>query len=342
MREYSNMDTPENKNSSGYNEELLSSFVDGELSIRQQTEVRRLMKNDSEIFRRVQQLQKCKMLISSMPKSKAPDNILSGVTASLIGKAILAEKTPVSNERAGRTHLLARKVVAAVAMLSLAAVLMMVVYIILSPVNSGERIVASDNNPAAIDRESIRIDSGSTAPSFHGRLELKAANLVAVDSFINRAIEESGMSDSVSPTLDKNTRIYSLKCSKDELDVLLSEMEGIWNEFDTTKLFVETETFGKPVAVETVNTKQIAEIVNQESSRKIIEVAKDYAVLNGITSNLPGDEIVTAIDNTKPGLVSMPLRIPKPLLTGERPSAKRPAGQTNSEKNIHLTIVLNR
>ncbi len=341
MREYSDMDTPDKEESNKYNEELLNSFVDGELNIREQTEVKRLMKNDSEIYRRVQKLQKCKMMIRSMPKSKAPDSILGGVTASLIGKALLSEKTPITRIDIEPRNLFIRKIVSAAAMLSLAAVLMMVIYIILSPVNPGGRPVANDNL-TTVNREDIRTISNIPAPSFNGRLELKAANLIAVDSFINRAIEESGMSDSVKPTLEKDVRIYSLDCSKGELEILLKEMEGIWNEFESTRLHVETETFRKPITVETVNTKQIAEITNQDSYRKIIETARDYAVLNGITSNLPANEIVTALDNAGDGLVSAPLRIPKPLLTGPRSNDKKPADQIDNEKNIHLTIVLNR
>jgi hypothetical protein len=329
------MGIPEKNKSNEYNEELLNSFVDGELNVRQQTEVKRLMKNDSEIFRRVQKLQKCKMLISSMPRSKAPDNILSGVTSSLIGKALVAEKQPVSNISEEQGHLFVRKLASAAAMLSLAAVLTIVLYIIMAPGSYSNRPVAIDSAHYGSDQ----VITTSSKPSFNGRLELKAHNLIAVDSFINRAIEDSGLSDTVSPVLEQNTRVYSFECNRDELGILLFELEGIWNEFDSTKLFVETDTFSRPITVVKVNTRQIAEIISQDSREKIIGVAKDYAVLNGISNNLPANEIVTALDNTKAALVTPPLRIPKPQLTGPEP---KPIDKTGSQKNIHLTIVLNR
>ena len=42
-------------------DELLNSFIDGELPARQQTEVQRLIAHDEKIAQRVRQLQKSKM-----------------------------------------------------------------------------------------------------------------------------------------------------------------------------------------------------------------------------------------------------------------------------------------
>ena len=52
MKEIPNMD------------ELLNSFIDGELTPRQQTEVQRLIAHEEKVAQRLRQLQKCKMLPS--------------------------------------------------------------------------------------------------------------------------------------------------------------------------------------------------------------------------------------------------------------------------------------
>ena len=51
-------------------DELLNSFIDGELPQRQQVELRRLMAHDPQIIKRLRELQKCKILLGSLPFAK--------------------------------------------------------------------------------------------------------------------------------------------------------------------------------------------------------------------------------------------------------------------------------
>ena len=46
-------------------DELLCSFIDGELPLRQQTEVQRLAARDPEVAHRLRQLQNCKNLVGA-------------------------------------------------------------------------------------------------------------------------------------------------------------------------------------------------------------------------------------------------------------------------------------
>jgi anti-sigma factor RsiW len=57
-------------------DELLCSYLDGELPPRQQTEVQRLVARDPEVGRRLRQLQNCKTLISALPRAQAPAEML--------------------------------------------------------------------------------------------------------------------------------------------------------------------------------------------------------------------------------------------------------------------------
>ena len=70
-------------------DELLNSFIDGELTERHRVEVQRLIKHDPQIAHRMQELQKCKMLVSSLPRADAPVEILARVKASLKARALL-------------------------------------------------------------------------------------------------------------------------------------------------------------------------------------------------------------------------------------------------------------
>ena len=304
MKEISNMD------------ELLNSFIDGELPARQQTEVQRLVDHDEKIAQRLQQLQKCKMLLSSLPVTEAPPQILENVKASLARKPLLDESGLRRTERAGTRHLLGRKLFAAAAMLSLFGILTAVVYTIVAP----ETVT---QGPVAV-----------VAAPFSGRLELKTNDLPAVVGVINRAIEENIPSDEWIASDQNNVKEpHALICSSESFNLLLAELGNIWDKLDSAHLFVDTEVFGEQVVVDAVTAEQISGIVNQDDSKRRMEVAKDFAVLNNMAEHLPGREILTAIDDTTVGLITPP----KPVLTK---TVKKSPARTKENKNIHLTITV--
>ena len=307
MKEISNMD------------ELLNSFIDGELPARQQTEVQRLVDHDEKIAQRLQQLQKCKMLLSSLPVTEAPPQILENVKASLARKPLLDESALRRTERAGTRHLLGRKLFAAAAMLGLVGILTAVVYTIVAP----ETVT---QGPVAV-----------VAAPFSGRLELKTNDLPAVVGVINRAIEENIPSDEWIASDQNNVKEpHALICSSESFNLLLAELGNIWDKLDSAHFFVDTEVFGEQVVVDAVTAEQIAGIVNQDDSKRRIEVAKDFAVLNNIAEHLPGREILTAIDDTTVGLITPP----KPVLTWNQKTVKKSPARTEKNKNIHLTITV--
>jgi len=347
MKEIPNMD------------ELLNSFIDGELPARQQTEVQRLVHHDEKIAHRLQQLQKCKMLLSSLPVAEAPPQVLENVKASLARKPLLVEQPLAFDERAGTRHLLGRKVFAAAAMLGLVGILTAVVYTIVAPETVTQRPVAVERRelPPTVDV----VEPGPTivAAPFSGRLELRTSYLPAVVAFINRAIEDNVPSDEWIASDQSNVNSahrmgwvkepHALICSSESFNLLLAELGNIWDKLDSAHFFVDTEVFGEQVVVDAVTAEQISGIVNQDDSKRRMEVAKDFAVLNNMAELLPGREILAAIDDTTLGLITPP----KPVLTWNQKTEKKSpaspatlgsdqnpplAGKEN--KNIHLTITV--
>ena len=318
-------------------DELLNSFIDGELAPRQHTEVQRLLAHDDKITQRLQELQQCKMFLSSLPAAEAPPQILENVKASLARRTLLGEEPSAYDEQIGARHLLGRKVFAAAAMFGLVAILAAVVYSIVAP--------TIPQGPIAVERQSMppRIDLAEPAPvtvvaaPFSGRLELQTNTLPAVVGFINRAIEENIPSDELIASDQSDvTEPHLLICSSESFNLLLAQLDDIWDKLDSATLFVDTEVFGRKVVVEAVTAEQIAGIVNQDDSTRRIEVASDFAVLNNIDEHLPGREILAAIDNTSVSLITPP----KPVLTSNDKPTKKVASRPGAVKNIHLTIMV--
>ncbi len=304
-------------------DELLNSYIDDELTAEQQAEVERLIDQDAKIAQRLRQLQKCRILVGSMPYAEAPASVLQGVKASLAGRSLPGEEQPAYEQQAGKKYVLLRKVLAAAAMITLAAVLSVVIHRFVPPKTAPEKRAART----------------VAASGFSGRLELKTSALNAVDAFIKSAIDDKGLSASVNPERRQGRRIYSLDCTREGLHSLLDDLDNIWTELDSATLFVNTEIFGVQTVVDAVTTKQIAEIAGQDSYERRIELARDFAVLNNIAENLPDKEIRVAIEAGDSSLTQQ-WRMLKPVLTSNQKTVKKPADQVQEKQTVHLTIIL--
>ena len=325
MKEIPNMD------------EKLNSFIDGELPARQQTEVQRLVHHEEKIAQRLQQLQKCRILLSSLPIAEAPPQILENVKASFARKPQLVEQPLVFDERAGTRHLLGRRLFAAAAMLGLVGILTAVVYTIVAPETVTQRPVAVERREPPPTVDVVKPGPTIVAAPFSGRLELRTSYLPAVVAFINRAIEDNIPSDEWIASDQSNTKEpHALVCSMESFNLLLAELGNIWGKLDSATLLVDTEVFGEQVVVDAVTAEQISGILNQDDSKRRMEVAKDFAVLNNMAERLPGREILTAIDDTTVGLITPP----KPRLTSNQKTVKKSSTRTEENQNIHLTITV--
>jgi len=345
-------------------DELLNGFLDGELDARHQTEVQRLIKNDEKIAQRLLELQKCKRLVSSLPYTRAPQELLSNIKASLEGKKLTTPPVPPMQrhrEREGARHLLLRRLTAAAAMIALAGVLAAVIYWVIAPVPAVEKPVAvdlrlqpiapqpKDSQPAALSgvvetkSEVVATAEKPAEPAlaetkFTGRLELKTTSPAEVAAFINKAIEyniPSGERYAAAP--GKLGESHTLVCSRQNLRVLLDELSTVWDKIDSAVLLVNTDQPQGQIVIDAVTPEQISEIAKQDDFQTQIKTAKFFAAMNNMTTLSPGKEVQVAIDNSTPALIT----IPKPVLTSsEKPVTT--AGAAKEEQQVLLTIVVTR
>lgn len=333
-------------------DELLNGFLDEELTQRQLTELQRLLSHDTGVAQRLGELEKCKVLVGSLPSAQAPAGMMENI------KTLLERRTPQAppavhlqereeTEREGARHLLARKVLSAAAMFVLAAVLAVVVYSILSSHGDGEKspIALTKVEPVKVDIEKTEtsvaaIATGETvlgpvaAKGFSGRLEVQTYALKETEVFIKKAIEDSGLEYSSTSQVGKTT--YVISCSKKALGMLLAQLETGWAGFGSTRLFVETNQIDEQVVVTGVGAEQIVEIVNQDTAAKRFQVARGFAVLNKAIEVLPGEKVLTAANHKKPDLIT----IPKPVLTSSERNGEKLSAVTKDQMQVHLTIVV--
>ena len=134
-------------------DELLSAFVDGELSERRQTEVKRLIKHDERVARRLAQIEKHRALVAGLGVEAAPAGLVEQIKSRLEHGVSVPVESADFDAEAGAKHLLMRKVVSAAAIVALAAGLGIVVLNIVSPSKQSPRPVGVDAWVADAGRE---------------------------------------------------------------------------------------------------------------------------------------------------------------------------------------------
>ncbi len=324
----------ENSDQNGYApstriDELLNSFIDGELTAGEQVEVEHLVAQDARVAGRLRQLQKCKMLVGSLPRLDVPAEVSEGIRASLARMTIPGNEW-ARQERAGKRHLLVRRVLSAAAMIGLVAVLAGVIYTIATPQVAPDRAVVI---------EAPKPGPGILAsPAFSGRLELETSSLPEVSAFISTAIERIGLVDSSGPARREDRRVFSLNCSRKELNLLLASLDTVWPELEAATLFVDTQVFGEQVPVSGIKTEQVAQIAGQDNPDARENLAKDLDAVNTMAASLPGREIASAIQGAGKNLVRE--WVPRPVETGKVGTTSKAATQAEEDKTVRLTIVV--
>ncbi|MBN2313122.1 MAG: hypothetical protein JXM79_04290 [Sedimentisphaerales bacterium] len=298
-------------------DELLNSYIDGELTVDQQSDVEELIARDDGITQRLRQFQQCKTFIGALPRAEAPPHVLEGVKAAIAGKAI-------TDRRTQKTYPRFRRVLAAAAMIGIAALITTVMRTMTSP------------KPPVSERSSANIPAPR---EFSGKLELRTSDLVAVSASVNKALEGIHHSEAILSARREDRRIYSLSCSKEDLKSLLANIEHVWPELDSATLSVNTGVFGEKIVVETVTTEQVSKIIEQDNPGKRIEIAKDFAVLNHLDSNLMDRAIANAIEGQSKNLTH-PWQMYKPSLAEREDPTPKTLSQHEDKDTIYLTIIL--
>ncbi|MCU0918098.1 MAG: hypothetical protein MUC88_26580 [Planctomycetes bacterium] len=293
-------------------DELLCSFMDGELSPRQRTEVQRMAAHDPQVARRLRQLQNGHTLLHALPVTPAPRDLLDQIKTSLERHTLL--QPPVAaGRRAGVWHLAFRRFVSAAALIALVGVLGVVVYRIVAPVPpTGSAVVA---------------DAGLT-----GRLELRTARLGLAETYVALQIKESGLTSQIEPDGLSNSRVYRVGGTRDDVNRLIASLSKVWQHLEGATLEVEGRAGSTmPVVVEGVLPEQIVGIVAQGSAKASAQMAANYAVTNRVAMGMPGGEVRSLIQNDLSSVT-----LPRPAETKSGSYTPAPLGRAE----VNLTIVV--
>jgi hypothetical protein len=332
-----------------YIEELLNSYIDGELDERKSNEVRRLIENDAEVRQFYDSLTRYKKLVGSVPPVSAPEGFAEGVAKRLERQVLLADMG-AEHHHAGRRHLVLRRLMTAAAIIVLGGVLSLIVFDIFVPKTSRDKLVDSalgrKQKPQVLyekpfadvpqqEDKPIAILPAKVSPfPMVAKLTLTTDRPVETDWLIGKALTNTGLFDKTVAVDRKTGSVkYVLSCGEESLVSLINELSFIWPKCSDAKLEVGTEQAGKYVAVNNITAQQVLEICKADSYGQRIRMASDMAIINN----------AAATDIVKKYLVqediNYDLLIPdKPVLTSAEKA--EPAKSESSANQANLTIMV--
>jgi len=341
-------------------DELLNAYMDGQLTERHRTEVKRLLYNDPQMAQRLTALQKVRALVAALPTVHAPDQIVHQVREKLERRSITPSDTADFDRDAGARQLLWRRAISVAAIVALAVVLAAVIFTIVGPESPQKTHIVSENwmtdqipMPESVGKKAAlsgRTDQPPAAPAplgsltaaqdhqpappqnFTGRLELTTAMFSGVDAFVKRSLLDNGIVLIELPVSETQTGVYNLRCSRTALGSFMDDLATIWDKLDSATLAVATDKPDHNIIVENATAKQIIEIVTQTDMAKSIELAQNAAAMNALTRDLPQTTLAAKTD-----VESLP--IPKPVMTSSEISPKSPAAPQPGEM-INLAIQI--
>jgi anti-sigma-K factor RskA len=313
-------------------EELLNGYVDGELSDRQITEVKRMILHDRSVAARIEQLQRQRKLLAALPVESAPADMAASIRAVLERRTLLTAASAGGHHVAGSLHLFSKKLAAMAAMLAMLGGLGFLVYMVISPGGAVKPTIIA-TAPRASSQPAVTEKGPAVAQAASIELLLKTSSPSGLNSVIAKAIDSCGLWDNATVARQTSQTAYSITCDKENMARMLKELAGSWDKVSQKSLTIAAAG-EEAVIVGGVTAQQVAAVLAEPDIASRFASARQFAALN---SREPGaieeKDAATANDGGA-------LKIPKPSLTSPDFDKAAKASVENPTDTVSLTITV--
>lgn len=263
-------------------DELMTLYLDGEASQRQQTELKRMMLNDPSIADQLKTLQQQQQLLCVLPVEAAPETLIDDVRAGLERKLILGdtgENAPAVST--GRWAM--RKWMAAAAMILVpVGLLSMVVWQIVKP-PAGEDYIPTDQRlvqatPKTPETSPPAVEMPLELP-FDGVLVMRTDEYMTVCDGVNKAIEAKGLLGSQAPSRTADMTRFTISASPRKVADLIDALGEMQLRCDTVLLEV-VRAGGDVVRIIDPQSRQVKTLLYEDNVEMLDRLARRYAAAN--------------------------------------------------------------
>ena len=323
-------------------EQLLSSYIDGRLSDRSRTEVKRLIRHDKEMAAKLRSMQRLKQILNAMPVATAPKFMPEDVKAALERRFLLG-KSQQKDESAGARHLLTQRLLTAAVFIGFLGVFGWVIFNIITPAPAPQDTVAQHRPaapaaPAELRPTTAAIEqpfykSLTQSRPFHGTLLLTTNQPIEVNSFLKKAIYGNGLIDNTVPRQQGQNRSYDITCPTDAIVTLIENFGPLWEQIESTSLTMFGDSMESGIRIDNIRSSQLIALLSPNTPVQRKRLAKDFARLNDAKDSAPGPFPLESLPAGE--VLTIPI---KPVLTAEIPTPTAP--ETDHTENAKITITV--
>lgn len=315
--------------------ELLSSYIDDELSERHQNEVKRLIQNDEKVAEQLVHLRKQKELLAALPIVSAPKKMIADIKASIAMEQILTKQTQTKSVARGEKELFGRRMLTIAAMLLIpVSILAWVVYTIVKPVSETGVTLPMATKPVETHDKVLAVSFPLSAT-----LYLNTPQMTSMTDFINKAIYKNSLVNYTRSSNFSDMGItYTINGNRQRILALLREITTVWDKCEQTAMTVHGTTVSSNVRVDQITPDQILALYQADVFSDPMVLARDFDRMNRLIRSVPdyGTNETASYRN----YIAMAPAIPvKPELTSSQPS-QDDVPQTDPVDNATLFISI--
>ncbi|MHC4551629.1 MAG: anti-sigma factor family protein [Planctomycetota bacterium] len=282
-------------------DELMALYLDGEVSQRQQTELKRMMLKDPSIALRLTDLQRQRKLLRALPIESAPEGLIDDVMGEL-ERGLILGSADESTQATGTSRFAMNRWSAVAAMVLVpVGLLSMVVWSIVKPANrsgldyipAGERVAVAPAPEAPVEPA---VEKPLELP-FNGTLVLRTDQYMTVSDGVMKAIEAKGLIGEMVPNRTADVTSFSITAAPKKITDLIDAMTDVRGRCKAATLEV-TQPGGQVVRITNPKNRQIKTLVFEDNAEMMNRLATRYA-----SANLKPDTLMAkSSDDEKPAL----------------------------------------
>ena len=291
-----------NENQKIENDELISLYLDGEASVRQQTELKRLMQHDPSIAERMEALRQQQQILNTLPVENAPASLLEDIRSEMERKLILEDFSGGSQTVLATSHLFVRRLMTSAAMILLPlGLLALVVFQIMKPPPKGPADYTSVQDmvagtESANDLSSAQAGIFSEMP-FKGTLVFQTDKYMAVNGLVKQAIQKQGLLDQAFPNRTADVTSFQITASPQKIAELVDSLAAIRPACQKVALQVlNGDSPDGMIEIPDIQAKQIKMLAYEDSPDMFTRLASRYADANRKVDSLFAEKSQPQLD----------------------------------------------
>jgi len=313
-------------------DELICLYLDGEASVRQQTELKRLMQHDPSIAKRMEALRRQQQILNALPIETAPDSVHDDICSAIERQLILNGTPETSRSIIATSHFFIRRLITAAAMILLPlGVLGLVVFQIMKPPSaapveyvSADQMIGDTDTAVTSSQVSTEI---STPLPFEGLLVLETNQYMEVSDAIGKAVLDKGLLNRAFPQRTAEGMSFDITASPKIVAELFDFLTTIRPQCDSAKLRLGNCSNEQIVEIIDPQTKQLKTLIYQDNPEMLQRLATRYASANKKSDTLYADKV----ESSELGDDGYP-----------KPSIPELASKDSVNKTVRLTIRIQR